>query len=270
MRYDERMTNKFESQSGQIALIILLIMGVTMVIAVSLAQRTTEDVSLTTKQAETTKVFSAAQSGAEQKLTEVLTALRAGTTVNTAPQTLPNINDSSVNLTVDELSSFIQPLDEGETYQVELPSPGSTVSIEWGDAASNCVDEASLLVARYNTSAGVTTAYYSGYYPIGSGSCAGAGPDGFGAPTSGGSNGRRNLYQYTVASGDEFLRVIPIYNSTDLYVSGGDNPQYAVTANAENALGENQESRVIQVTTSDLQPPSFLDYAVYSGTTIIK
>ncbi len=269
MRYHECMTKNLDKQSGQVALIVLLIMGVTLVIAVSLAQRTTEDVALTTKQAETTKVFSAAQSGAEQKLTEVLTALRAGTTVNTAAGTSV-LNDANVNVVVDMLTEFIQPLDEGETYQVELPSPGSTVDIEWGSMASNCSsDEASLLVARYNTLAGVTTVYYSGYYPIGTG-CSGGGSDGFAPATSVGSNGRRSAFSYNVVAGDEFLRIIPIYNSTDLFVSGAANPQYAVTADATNALGDNQESRVVQVTTSDLQPPSFLDYAVYSGTTIIK
>ena len=265
------MSQKLQRQSGQIALIVLLIMGITLVIAVSLAQRTTEDVALTTKQAETTKVFSAAQSGAEQVLTEVLIALRRGVPVSTGPQTtVVGTNDSEVEVTVDEASEFVQPLDEGETYQVSLTDPSTTdVVIEWGDANSNCVNEASLLIARYNTSGGATSVSYSGYYPIGSG-CSGAGTDGFAPAPYGGTAPRRNYYMYTKQAGDQFLRIMPVYNSTNLFVSGAGAQQYAITANAQNLLGEDAESRVIQVTTSDLQPPPFLDYAIFSGTTINK
>ena len=270
MRYYGDMSQKLQRQSGQIALIVLLIMGITLVIAVSLAQRTTEDVALTTKQAETTKVFSAAQSGAEQVLTQVLIALRRGDAVLTGPQTVVGINDSEVAVTVDEASEFVQPLDEGETYQVSLTDPSTTsVTIEWGDANSNCVNEASLLIAVYNTSGPTTEVSYSGYYPVGVG-CPGPGPDGFGPPPHAGTAPRRNAYTYTKQAGDQFLRIMPVYNSTNLFVSGAGAQQYAITANAQNLLGEDAESRVIQVTTSDLQPPSFLDYAVYSGTTIDK
>lgn len=269
MRYYGDMSQKLQRQSGQIALIVLLIMGITLVIAVSLAQRTTEDVALTTKQAETTKVFSAAQSGAEQVLTQVLIALRRGDAVLTGPQTVVGTNDSEVAVTVDEASEFVQPLDEGETYQVSLIDPSTTsVTIEWGDANNpNCASEASLLIAVYNTNGPTTEVSYSGYYPVG---CSGPGSDGFAPAPSGGTAPRRNAFTYTKQAGDQFLRIMPVYNSTNLFVSGAGAQQYAITANAQNLLGEDAESRVIQVTTSDLQPPPFLDYAVYSGTTIDK
>lgn len=270
MRYYDRMSHHLHRQSGQIALMVLLIMGITMVIAVSLAQRTAEDVALTTKQAENTKVFSAAQSGAEQVLTEVLTTLRAGGSVVTGVPTNSVLNDSTVNVNISAASEFTQPLDEGETYQVNLPASGS-VDIEWGEAAGTCDTEASLLISRYYAESGTTKVEYSGYRPEGCDSM--IHPDGFADPDGAGSFGRRSkvtIATYPAPRDDLFLRVIPVYNSTSLYVEGADGQQYAITANAQNALGEDAETRVVQVTTSDLQPPPFLDYALYSGTTINK
>lgn len=248
---------------------VLLIMGITMVIAVSLAQRTAEDVALTTKQAETTKVFSAAQSGAEQVLTEVLTTLRSGGTVVTSDPTNTVLNDSTVEIEVAAASEFTQPLDEGETYQVNLPASGAVV-LEWGETAGTCDTEASLLISRYYVESSVTKVEYFGY------SAKGCGPehsDGFADPDAG-TDGRKSKITYNVDSSgtidDLFLRVIPVYNSTNLYIEGADGQQYTITANAQNTLGEDEETRVVQVTTSDLQPPPFLDYALYSGTSINK
>ncbi len=264
MRYYDRMSHHLHRQSGQIALMVLLIMGITMVIAVSLAQRTAEDVALTSKQAETTKVFSAAQSGAEQVLTEVLTALRAGVP---APLTGSSsvLNDSTVQVSVAQATEFTQPLDEGETYQVNLPTSGSVV-LEWGEEAGTCDTEASLLISRYYDD-GETKVEYFGQSAKG---CGLTHNDGFEPTFDAGSDGRKSKFTYDVDADDLFLRVIPVYNSTNLYVEGASGQQYAITANAQNALGEDEETRVVQVTTSDLQPPPFLDYALYSGTTITK
>lgn len=257
------MSEKLHRQSGQVALIVLLIMAVTLVIAVSLARRTSEDIAQTTKQSETSKVFSAAQSGAEQVLTDVLTALRSGGTVPIGTSTLTSINDSSITVNVDAATNFTQSLDEGETYQVAVPAIGS-VTVEWGDGtSSDCSTEASLLVAKYTDSGSGTEVEYTGYAPVG---CSARG-DGFATPNSG-TSGRRN--KITIPAGPDFVRLMPMYASTDLFVDGATDQQYTITSSAENQAGDNKESRVIEVTTSGYQPPSYLDYTVYSGTTLTK
>lgn len=270
MRYDEPMRKRFERQSGQVALIVLLIMGLTLIIAVSLASRTSEDVALTTKQAETTKVFSAAQSGAEQILTDVLTALRAGDPVPTAGIPNAELNDAEINVTVAESTAFAQPLDEGETYQIELGSVSNDVRIEWGDPAGDCLDDASLLIARYYDNGGTMEVEYTGYFPSG---CipylAVHNGDGF-AEADPGSSERRSSVTINYDVNNQIVRLIPVYNSTSLYVTGAADQLYTITASAVNKFGDNQESRVIQVTASGLQPPPFLDYAVYSGNDITK
>ena len=264
MRYDEPMRKRFERQSGQVALIVLLIMGLTLIIAVSLASRTSEDVALTTKQAETTKVFSAAQSGAEQILTDVLTALRAGDPVPTEGIPSAELNDADVNVTVAESTAFAQPLDEGETYQVELGTVSGDVRIEWGDP-TDCSNDAALLIARYYYDTfGDMQVEYTGYSPYDCTTYGALHPgDGF-SEANVGSSERRSSVTISYNSDNQIVRIIPVYNSTSLYITGAADQLYTITASAVNKFGDNQESRVIQVTASGLQPPPFLDYAVYS------
>lgn len=272
MRYYCGMSNAAFRQSGQIALMVLLMLGITLVVAVSLAQRTTEDVALTTKQAETTKVFSAAQSVAEEKLNEVLTALKTTGSYNGAgggPVAVPAINDSDVTVEVQQLTNFVQPLEEGESYQINLAGLSSPVDVEWGDSSAACGDQASLLVARFFMNGANVDVEYFGYYPRNCGANP-HGSDGFDQALQNGSDGRSSKIVLGDHPSNLFARVIPLYDSTNLYVNNSNNEQYVVTATAVNQLGDDEETRIIEVSTSDLQPPSFLDYAVYSGTTIRK
>lgn len=270
MRYYCGMSNAAFRQSGQIALMVLLMLGITLVVAVSLAQRTTEDVALTTKQAETTKVFSAAQSVAEEKLNEVLTALKTTGSYTIPGSFMPvDLNDAQVNVEVQQLTNFVQPLEEGESYQINLAGLSSPVDVEWGDSSAACGDQASLLVARFFMNGANVDVEYFGYYPRNCGANP-HGSDGFDQALQNGSDGRSSKIVLGDHPSNLFARVIPLYDSTNLYVNNSNNEQYVVTATAVNQLGDDEETRIIEVSTSDLQPPSFLDYAVYSGTTIRK
>src|SRR3989344_6964006 len=60
------------SQSGQVGVIILLIMVVLLTLGVSLASRSSQQVYLSTQQAESTRVFNAAEAGIESALSASL------------------------------------------------------------------------------------------------------------------------------------------------------------------------------------------------------
>ena len=53
----------YKSQSGQIAVIVFLIMAILLVVGLSLATRTSQEIELAGQQEDTTRVFNAAETG---------------------------------------------------------------------------------------------------------------------------------------------------------------------------------------------------------------
>ncbi len=73
------MKHQKQSEKGQIALAILLIMGVVLTISLAVANRTTSDIAQTIQTSSAAKVFSQAESATENKLNELIVDLQAGT-----------------------------------------------------------------------------------------------------------------------------------------------------------------------------------------------
>jgi len=123
-----------------------------------------------------------------------------------------------------------------------------------------------LLVAIYYNDAGET---WVRYYPVGA--CAAERADGFSAP-AGGSDGYSYSSTLALTDQDLFARIKPVYNDTYLKVEGAGwtvGPQhYKVRAEAESTNGD--EARTVEVWQTLPSAPSVFDYALYSGTTIVK
>lgn len=95
---------KRNSQSGQALVIILLVLAVASTIAISLASRSVTDISITTKERESARAFSAAEAGVEE-------ALIGGSTAGT--------------------------LAGGETFSVTSGTAGGTTDFLWPDNISS-------------------------------------------------------------------------------------------------------------------------------------
>lgn len=280
---------KTGAQQGQVALVVLLIMSVTLVIALSLAKGTTDETFRTAQKSETVRIFSAAESGAGYLLTSLLTAMRQedvdllneltddpdSAAVDTTIETAAN---ADVSYSIDPLNSLNVSLATGQATEVQfvdaagIPLSGNTTVIfRWAKEATSC-NQASILIGRYYDLAdgeGVRATYTA----VGPNDCTIRNTtDGF-ETAEVASAGFANQYSMTFDSHDLFARVIPIYYATQLFASSADQlpiQQRVVRAEAVNQLGELRESQATSVTTTNLQLPGYLDYAVYSGQSLVK
>lgn len=254
------------NQSGQVAVAILLILTVMLTVAVSTALRTTEEVSLSTLQNEATEVFNLAESGIE-------VALNEGDFTSIEPSSgsvnIPEVGNA--NWAVYPSTDYTATMDVGQAATIALNENSSGLTVYWSKISETAeAERASVIIAVYyddNTDA-------AEYYAVGP-QILGVRADDFVAPENGGAEYN---YKFTlpaqVAAGDRvFMRVIPVYNSTDIEVTGTNLPiqQHMIRSEALNDIqSQNFEKKTIEVTRTQPAAPVFMDYALYARGGIIK
>ncbi|MBI3290182.1 hypothetical protein HYZ78_02205 [Candidatus Microgenomates bacterium] len=149
------LVDKTNPQSGQALVIILLVLAVASTIAISLASRSVTDISITTKERESARAFSAAEAGVEE-------ALIGGSTSGTLSggETFSVISASSGGGT-----DFVWPgkVSSGEAVTLWLVShkddgtigcggsypcyTGSTISVCWGEPGTASGDSETPAIA---------------------------------------------------------------------------------------------------------------------------
>src|SRR5258708_19174487 len=97
-------------QSGQIGIIIILIMVVLLTVGLSLAARSSREVTLSTQEAESTRTFNAAEAGVEQAMSGGFAF-----TGDVLPSTAANVPgaNSQVNYTVTKVHTLQTRLFQG-------------------------------------------------------------------------------------------------------------------------------------------------------------
>jgi Tfp pilus assembly protein PilX len=249
-------------QSGQIAVIVLLLMVVLMTVGLSLASRTTQELFISSQQSDSTRVFNAAESGVEEALSQDIESGAVGGTLN-----LPN---STVDYSVISAKNFETQIKEGQSLLVNINkqitgTPSVTINW-WKDKDTDCTtdDPASLIIAKYyQTSPGA--ALRVSYHPVGICEELGERNDGFDAATPVGGNYKIET-AFTLDNTVKFLRIKAVYNNTDIKVSNvpssAPNQFHTVRSTATNDLGD--ETRIIEVQRTLSTAPSFMDYALYT------
>jgi type II secretory pathway pseudopilin PulG len=253
-----------EVQSGQAGLVVMLIMVVLLTLGISIASRSTQDVTQSTQEQETSRVFDAAEAGIEQALSGVLTATVGSVNVDIG-------NGLLTSYTVDEIDSLEVRLNEGHVVGVDLAGYAGDVTLEWSKV-SNCAteDPASLEVSIFNSTTNtVRRLAFAG--------CTHAGDQLISTsnlPSWSVAVGTAPYaYRATVlvALGEDLMRVRPIYNDSHVRVSGGvDFPvQYhRISSQATNPVSG--ETRAVEVDRTFPTAPSIFDYVLFSGTGISK
>lgn len=247
---------------GQIAVIILLIMAVLLVIGISLASRTSEEIMLSTQQQDTARVFNAAETGIEAALSnpELLSGeISSGTT---------EVDNIEVQYSRLDSADFEEvTLNAGET--ITYFSPGATSTIRWrGDS---CAEHASLILTAYYTDLGGTVrAVHDAVRPD-------CNPDAdtfTGATRDGDNAGVGTVeFDFDIPAGTRhFIRITPLYHSTTIVeVTGVLDETTTIRSEASREVsGGSTEFRAIEVTRTNPAPPSIFDYALYSGGTLTK
>ncbi|PIR59316.1 MAG: hypothetical protein COU69_00970 [Candidatus Pacebacteria bacterium CG10_big_fil_rev_8_21_14_0_10_56_10] len=253
-------------QAGQAGVITLLTMVVILTIALSLGTRTTQDLSLSRQQAESSRVFNAAEAGVEDALSQIKATGTTGPTNVT-------IDNTTVSVTTAQLNRFDSFVFEGNTVTVDLTGAagGDTVRLRW-DKRSNCATDqqldkpASLVVSIFYQDAGTTRVRHQGLEACDHG-------DGFETSTAIDIDGMRWQRGVSLPAEPLFMRVRPVYNDTHLKVEavgGWSLPAqgFKVRSQAGNDLGD--EVRIVEADRSLETSPSIFDFTLYSGTSLIK
>jgi len=266
------LSNTTHLQSGQVAIIVLLMMVALVTVGISVGLRTTQVVRQSGQNENTTRVFNAAESGIDQ----ALSAIGAGSPTSGGLTS----NGVDVNYTVSELASFDMQIAEGTTPSINLTgsSVGNQVRISWSKE-SNCTQgPAALVISVYYTVAGSTLVQYLPYTPCNrsdgfyqSATTADAGLSATAVTNTGNTNFAFST-TVTLPANSLFLRIKPVYSDTNLEVAaiGWTMPTqtYSITSKANNQTG--QENRVVQVKRSLATASSIFDFALVSGTTVVK
>jgi hypothetical protein len=255
------------NQSGQIGVIILLIMVVLLTIGISIASQSSQDLFLAQQQVESTRVFNAAEAGVEQALSgdfdfegNVLTGTLSDF----------GFTDVDVAYTVNKVNQLETRLFQmvGVKIDVTGSTPSNTLDIRWSlesDCASNAGQIASLLITAFAQTPEGVRSYHQAYAGCDRG-------DQFTLASTVNMDGYRRRVIYTIPEDSEFVRVTPLYSDTHILVSGGNwtlpVQGFQIRSEAENNLGD--EFRAVEVNRTLDSTPFILDYSLFSGNSLLK
>lgn len=255
------MNLKLKNQTGQVGVIVLLTMAGMLTVGLSLATRTTQESLLSGKETETARVFNAAEQGVEEALSGDLDFEGESISGNLSP-----VTGVDVQYDVTKVNSLRTRLFEGISVGVDVTgaSDGNELRIDWSKIESCADNPASLVISIFFDDAGTTRVRHEGVAACDNG-------DNFATSTEidGDYEYRYNL---TLQSGDFLVRIKPVYNDTNISVSSTDFTlpvqYYSIRSEATNPT--TNETRIIEVNRTLSTVPSVFDYAVYSGSDLVK
>lgn len=269
----KKISLNWNDQSGQIAVVVFLIMAILLVVGLSLATRTSQQIEEAGQAEDTTRVFNAAESGTEKALSDEGNFVY--TPGATATDTIVDLNGAYVDINVsqtDDFSSTVQPGQSVTVYTVTSATP-DTVDVRWGDQSdTNCANQASIIVTKYFSEGSAVRAEHEAYNPFNIANCRN---NQFASSSTGGTVdgvAYRSRALIQIPADSEFIRIKPLYASAQFKVTGSavDTQAHIIRSQARDTSGNTSEVRTIEVTRTRPAPPSILDYALYSGGSIVK
>lgn len=252
--------NLSREESGQIGIVLLLITVVLVTISLSIVTRSVTDVSLSKREEDSQRAFSAAEAGIEDALRQDLSSIVGSHTIPVTSGGVSGSYDVALeNTLVTQIDASLKSLE----VNLDGLSSGDSVVVDWSFDGDCTVTPApaALIISIYN-SASETIVRREAY----DGCPIRRGINGFIAPSAG--VGAYNFQvTETLGSNNEDLMIIKtVYNDTDIRVSGGGTalPSQFYTIHSE-AVASGGESRAILVTETFPAPPSIFDFAIFSG-----
>jgi Tfp pilus assembly protein PilX len=246
-----------EKQSGQVALIVLLVMIVLLTIGISLASRSISDVRISQDEKEALRAFSAAEAGIENILSQP--------TITAGSQTVPVTTGIQANVTIEEVGEGAsQTLNNGETMHIIFTgaTPAtSTLNINWIDknVTAEMSNPASIEVIVYRIDYTMRRFAYNAM----------AQSNDFTLINSGSGNYFRQV-QITGLNPatDALIRIRVLYNQATVMVnSNGLLPVQMYNINSQAQAEGEKIGRIAVERTVAILPPIF-DYALFSNTNL--
>lgn len=251
-------------EAGQAGLIVLLLTVVILTIGISVASRSTSDLSLSRQEEESNKAFNAAEAGVEEALTQNLNF--SGSTLG--PVDVPIDSEVNVDYTIDKVNVLETRLFEGVSGQVDVAgvANGQGIQIRWAKETNCSQTPASILVTVFASVSGTARARNFTYRPCATPS------DGSTSVSTDPSGEYFRQVTLNLQSGDQFVRIKPLYKDTNIRVQGSGwglpTQYYQVRSVAESNFGD--EVRAVQVNRTKPVAPATFDFLLYSGTAISK
>lgn len=263
------MRLKSVKQRGQAALILILVMMVSSTVALTVIQRTIQEIELTSTEEDAAKALRAAEAGVE----EGLRTLTTGETVN-----LEGANyQIQVGTEGDNGYLADSDLSSGNTLEISLlnsASPPTSLNIYWTDTSdSNESPAAAIEVIKYQMfAASDYRVVHLTYDP----DAVRRGTNNFGAP--GGASSALGVdfaasVNVPLVAQDQLVRIRAVYNRARLAVvpapAGSLLPdlQHRITSTGQTESGI---VRRIEVVRDQPSLPHFFDFALYSGGTLTQ
>lgn len=264
---------------GYIVVVVLLLTAVLLMLGLSMAAQTTEQVFLSSQEADSTRVFNAAESGIEDALYQ----LETGTVSIDQPTTtfeFDNLNESAVDV-IGTKPTEINNINiaQGESMTVPFPSgPTSFPIFTWNQSDSCGAEDPAFLVTLYTDEAG-GRAYHQTYSSTSNGSTKCYDKLNKVATFIDGTPKKNSITLTRADFGSPpedsalFYRITPLYgDATFLSVTHSGAVQITSTATdiIEGGGATTNEQRRIQVIRTEPAPPSIFDYALFSGGNLEK
>jgi hypothetical protein len=252
---------------GYIVIIVLLLTAVLLMLGLSLATRTTEEVYQSGQEADTTRVFNAAETGIENALylIQTGTAPNAAGNLDLTAITPPTGSNALLDVAGTLASDFDINIDQGEVLTLQWKSG---TEITW--SYTGCPVAPALIVTLYNTTG--PTASHLAYDPFEATCNKGSS---FVKADSGTTTSSTvvlvpsdfNLADATIGP-NSLLRIRPLYADAAFSIENSSAIKLISTA-SDNTTGS-RETRKIQVIRTEPAAPSVFDYAVFSGGALTK
>ena len=255
-------------QSGQILILVLLIVVVSLAVGLSVASRNLTNLRISTQTQESQRAFSAAEGGVEDVLSRLTTLSQDGSKIAalTSSQGYTetfDVGDIPATVIVKGKNVYEATVPLGEVAQVNVDGYNTgAVTVEW-PASPFVALEFTLVSLSGSTYTQTRSAYQSTGTPP-------SGHDSTNWTTCTFSTGTCSA-PITVSSGAKILRVKPFHDAVALKVSGVPylpTQIYEINSVAKTALGI---TRRVQVTRTALPAlPAVFDYVLYSEGDIVK
>ena len=249
-------------------IIVLLLTAVLLMLGLSLATRTTEEVYQSGQEADTTRVFNAAETGIENALYLIQTGAvtpDASGTLNLSSIVPPGGSYADLDVTGVQASDFDMNIGQGEVLTLQW-KPLTEITWTYAD----CAAAPAVIITLYNTTG--PTASHLAYDPFESGCNKGSS---FVKPDSGTTAKSTVTLQASdfgtpapVIGPDSLLRIRPLYAAAAFSLKNSSAIKLISTASDDTA--GSRETRKIQVIRTEPSAPSVFDYAVFSGGAITK
>src|SRR5258708_1160466 len=208
-------SSRIGHERGQVGIIILLIVVVMSTIGISVASRSSTDVSLSKSTEDANRAFDAAESGAEKALSD--TSALDATNANPSSGSINTIPDVSIDYTVNKLTTLVAVVEEGFSASLDVrgvPAGGGNLDINWATEKSCATaTPASLIITVYSLPGTVPL-----YRKVYAGACIHSPDDGFTIAPNGVSGYFRHVLVPLVNT-DMLVRIRPVYNQTSVKVA---------------------------------------------------